>query len=193
MSHHRTTSNEAFTCLMKVPVIGSAGEPTVLYYMAGGGVQRASASAVAGSKRRPRARWHGARSRRTQGRRPSYTEMAKKYVIGCVMLSPGRLWCSRNLKDKLFRPSTRYRYRSSSVPLPCHVEKFHPSSERMLFVRACVFLGPLASLPLLGIKFGQLPPPTQNFLNLGVDNLTKCGRGKEATATGGRRIALSSN
>ena len=27
--------------------------PTVLYYMAGGGVQRASASAVAGSKRRP--------------------------------------------------------------------------------------------------------------------------------------------
>ena len=142
-----------------------------------------------------RARWHGARSRRTQGRRPSYTEMAKKYVIGCVMLYPGRLWCSRNLKDKLFRPSTRYRYRSSSVPLPCHVEKFHPSSERMLFVRACVFLGPLASLPLLGIKFGQLPPPTQNFLNLGVDNLTKCGRGrgKEATATGGRRIALSSN
>ena len=41
---------------MKVPVIGSAGGPTVLYYMAGGGVQRASASAVAGSKRRPRAR-----------------------------------------------------------------------------------------------------------------------------------------
>ena len=77
-----------------------------------------------------------------------------------------------------FDPSLRICH-SQLAAVASHLEKFH---RRMLCVRACasLFLGPpLFTLPLLlslGIRIGQL------LLNVGVDKLTKCGRGmKEAS------------
>lgn len=120
------------TRLMKVPVIGSAG----------GRTNRSLLPAAACSECSCRIKTSSAVARCAIPTHagPGIQIGSERCVKSCVIPHPATSAESTQPRTNFLAPAINI------AAVACHVEKFHPSSERMLCVRACAFLvGPLPS------------------------------------------------